>query len=399
MTRGKGRRAQDKGAFGTVSQLPSGRWRAMHYGPDGKTGRRYKAPTTFTTKTAARQWLSTVQADIIRGKWLPPEDEATPAAPGTKLLTLTSYANTWLEQRDLKPRTHAHYRKLLDAHIIGKPIGGLPLKSITADDVRAWYAKLDKDTPTLRAHTYGLLRTIMGTAAADRKIPANPCVIRGAGSTKRKVVIRPATIDELAKLVDAMDPPRYRAMLLLASWCAMRFGELTELRRRDVDLEDGVIRIRRAVVRTKGEFTVDDPKSEAGVRDVHIPPGLLPAIKGHLVDHTEPGPNALLFPAVGSVDKHLQPSTLYRRYYKARDVAGRSDLRFHDLRHSGAVLAAATGATLADLMARLGHSTPAAALRYQHAAQGADKRIAAALSKLVTGTPDSDSAAPKPLEV
>lgn len=385
MTRGEGRRDQDRGAFGTVSQLPSGRWRAMYYGPEGKAGRRYKAPTTFVTKKAARQWLSTVQADIIRGKWLPPEDE-TPAAPGTKALTLATYANTWLEQRDLRDRTHEHYRKLLDAHIIGKPIGNLPLRSITADDVRAWYAKLDKDTPTLRAHCYGLLRTIMGTAVADSKMAANPCVIRGAGSVQRAVKIRPATIDELAKLVDAMDPPRYKAMVLLAAWCALRFGELTELRRKDIDIEDAVIRVRRGVVRTGKTFKVGSPKSTAGTRDVNIPPHLLPAIKDHLVDHTAPGPESLLFPAVGNADQHLQPSTFYRRYYAARDAAGRPDLRFHDLRHTGAVLAAATGATQAELMARLGHSTAAASQRYQHAAEGADKRIAAALSKLVTGT-------------
>ena len=64
--------------------------------------------------------------------------------------------------------------------------------------------------------------------------------------------------------------------------------------------------------------------------------------------------------------------------------AGRPDLRFHDLRHSGAVLAA-TGATLAELMGRLGHSTPQAAMRYQHAPQGRDKKIAAALSKIALG--------------
>lgn len=52
------------------------------------------------------------------------------------------------------------------------------------------------------------------------------------------------------------------------------------------------------------------------------------------------------------------------------------------LRHSGAVLAAATGAGLAELMARLGHSTPQAAMRYQHAAQGRDREIAALLSKM-----------------
>jgi integrase len=57
-------------------------------------------------------------------------------------------------------------------------------------------------------------------------------------------------------------------------------------------------------------------------------------------------------------------------------------VRFHDLRHSGAVLAAITGATLAELMARLGHSSPQAAMRYQHQAEGRDKQIAALLSKL-----------------
>ncbi len=82
--------------------------------------------------------------------------------------------------------------------------------------------------------------------------------------------------------------------------------------------------------------------------------------------HVGPEPDSLLFCAHHG--GHLAPSTFQRHYYKAREAAGRPDLRFHDLRHSGAVLAAATGATLAELMARLGHSTPAAAMRYQHAA-------------------------------
>jgi len=75
-------------------------------------------------------------------------------------------------------------------------------------------------------------------------------------------------------------------------------------------------------------------------------------------------------------------SALARHWYKGRAGIGRDDLRWHDLRHSGAVLAAATGASLAELMARLGHSTPAAAMRYQHAAAGRDREIAQLLSKL-----------------
>ena len=77
---------------------------------------------------------------------------------------------------------------------------------------------------------------------------------------------------------------------------------------------------------------------------------------------------------------------LKRPFDRARQAAGRPDLRFHDLRHTGAVLAAQTGATLAELMARLGHSTPGAALRYQHAAAGRDAQFAAALSRIANGT-------------
>uniref|UniRef100_UPI001915E329 tyrosine-type recombinase/integrase n=1 Tax=Mycobacterium intracellulare TaxID=1767 RepID=UPI001915E329 len=90
----------------------------------------------------------------------------------------------------------------------------------------------------------------------------------------------------------------------------------------------------------------------------------------------------LLFPAAHG--GYLAPATLYRQFYKARAAADRDDLRWHDLRHSGAVFAAHAGATLAELMARLGHSTQAAAMRYQHAAQGRDRQIAKLLSELAS---------------
>ena len=101
----------------------------------------------------------------------------------------------------------------------------------------------------------GLLRTILGTAASHGKLAANPCNVKGAGNTKRVEKIRPASLPELEKITAEM-PAQYAAMILLAAWCAMRFGELTELRRRDLVLDPdqgkGVIRIERAVVRTDG---------------------------------------------------------------------------------------------------------------------------------------------------
>jgi integrase len=362
------RKTRKRGAFGTAHKLPSGRYRAMYYGPDG---RRYSASRTFLTEKDARGWLALRQGEIIRNAWLPPEVTKTTQ-------TFADYAEQWLTERDLKDRTRAHYRMLLDTHLI--PVfGPLPLVSITADGVRHWHHSFGQKRPTLRAHCYGLLRTIMGTALSDGLIKIQPCVLRGAGAAKRVHKIQPASLAELETITKAV-PERYQAMILLASWCALRLGELCELRRGDVDLSQEVIRVRRAVVRVGGEFRITTPKSEAGIRDVAIPPHLIPALRDHLTKHVGSKRDSLLFPAAHG--GHMAPGTIYLHYYPAREAAGRPDLRFHDLRHSGAVLAAATGATLAELMARLGHSTPQAAMRYQHAARGRDHEIAALLSKM-----------------
>ena len=272
----------------------------------------------------------------------------------------------------------SNYRAILDDYLL-PTFGSRQLAAITPKDVRDWYAKTLADKPTMRSHAYSLLRTIMASAVNDEAFDANPCRIVGAGRSKRVHRIRPASVDELAVLTEEM-PKRLRLMATLASWCALRFGETVELRRSDIDLGDEVIRIRSAAVRTKGAYAATTPKSDAGLRDVAIPPHIIPAIRDHLDGYVGKARDSLVFPANNG--GHLQPSTLYRHWYRARTKAGRSDLRWHDLRHSGAVLAAATGASLAELIGRLGHSTPQAAMRYQHAAQGRDRQIAALLSKL-----------------
>jgi len=358
--------------FGHLRKLPSKRWQASYIGPDLN---RHHAPSTFDTREDAEAWLSAERALVSAGDtWLPPRVRASAAA---KARTFGGYAEDWLLQRQLKPRTHAHYRTLLDRHIL-PTFKDLPLRAVTASAVRAWYADMARqsDTPTLRAHSYGLMRAIFSTAVAEQEVALNPCQIRGAGAAKRKVQIRPASLAELEALVKAM-PAKYRLMILLAAWCALRFGELTELRRRDIDLKRRVIHVRRGVAWVDSKPVIGPPKSDAGKRDVAIPPHLIPLIKDHLAEHAG---IELVFPSPAGT--HLTTSTLYASYWPARKKAGRPDLRFHDLRHTGAVLAAQTGATLAELMARLGHSTPAAALRYQHAAEGRDQIIAKALSDL-----------------
>lgn len=369
-------------SFGTVRRLSSGRYQARYWAPDGS---RYSArrpdgrPLTFDTKGDADAWLALRQSEMLREAWNPPaisEERTTPP-------TVQEYAEVWLRERQLEIRTREHYAQLLRDHIY-PDLGDVAVPSLEPTRVRTWHADLKGRTgPTARSHAYGLLRTMMNSAVSeDELITANPCRVRGAGQSKRVKKIRPASLAELETIVTSV-PPLYRLMVLLAAWCALRFGELAELRCYDIDLNNGIVHVRRGVVRTEEGKKVKGPKSDTGKRPVAVPPHLIQIMKAHLAEHAAAGREGLLFPSKSG--DQLAPSTLYKVYYPARAKAGRSDLRFHDLRHTGAVLAASTGATLAELMARLGHSTPGAAMRYQHASEERDHVIAESLSKLVNG--------------
>jgi len=359
--------------FGNVRRLPSGRFQAR-WNRGGKTHSARTPdghPLTFATEAKARAWLRTNAEAIKSGAW-----SATPAVVPA---VLADYAEGWVTSRTLSERTRDHYRQLLRAHIV-PTFGKLPLTAITPAAVRSWFGDLEGRTgPTARAHSYGLLKAIMATAVSDDLIEANPCRVRGGGQASTAKKMRPATLPELTALTEAM-PERLRMLVQLAVWCSLRFGEAAELRRSDVDLTRGVLHVRRAVVRTESGTVVHRPKSAAGVRDVTIPPHIIEPLRAHLAEHVESGASALLFPAAGG--GHLAPSALYRSFYRAREAAGRPDLRFHDLRHTGQTLAALSGAGLRELMARAGQSTSGAALRYLHEVDGRQAEIARRMSGL-----------------
>ncbi|HCB07136.1 MAG TPA: site-specific integrase [Nocardioides bacterium] len=386
MVRSKPRRRR---SFGRIEQLPSGRWRAAYKGPDQQL---YRGPMTFKSQDDAIAWVSARRAEIEMEVWAP--DAAARGAMQRSAPNFGAYAKVWLEGRktkgrELRPTTRYHYQQLLDIYI-NPTFGEMRIDRITVDDVNKWYDELAPGKETARAQAYSLLRTILTTAASTQPkplIPFNPAHIRGAGNTQRVHKVRPASLQELETIVAEL-PERYRLMALLAAWCAMRFGELAELRRGDIDLRDKRVKIRRGVVRVDGQYIVGPPKTDAGIRDVAIPPHLLPAVEAHLEKFTGPDRDSLLFPSAGKSASHMAPATLYKVFYPAREAAGRKDLRWHDLRHTGAVLAAQTGATLAELMGRLGHTTPGAAMRYQHAAADRDTEIAKRLSELAERRPD-----------
>lgn len=363
--------------FGHLRRLPSKRWQASYIGPDGA---RHKAPHTFTAKMDGEAWLAAERALVERPDWRAPDQRDDAPLP-----TLREYADRWLAHRELRPRTVILYRGLLDRHVL-PTLGAVPLDDITSAQVRGWFDNLETG-PTARAQAYSLLRTILGTAVDDQLLSRNPCMIRNAGRRARTHHVEVMTPAQIATAAEAM-PHRLRSLLLLTAWCGLRVGEALELRRGDVELLPNgtyLVKVRRAVSRVKGEWLVGPPKTTHGVRDVAVPPHVSEVLAYHLAEFTGKKSDALLWPSPRDPGRYLQRSTLNLSWRPAAEAAGVPGMRWHDLRHTGATLAAQAGATVPELMARIGHSTPAAALRYQHAAQGRDATIAGALSRLVEG--------------
>jgi excisionase family DNA binding protein len=353
--------------FGAVDQLPSGQWRARYRDPG--TGRQLSGGT-FASRADAERWLAAAQVDQARGAWV---------GPRAGEVLLRDYAEGWLAQHTgLRETSRSEYRYLLSRYIC-PALGDAPIGRLTPSAVRAWHAELHSRHPSTASAAYRLLRAICNTAVADERIVRNPCQVRGAGQAAAPE--RPvASIAEVQAAADAM-PESLRLAVLLGAWCQLRRGEVLGLQRGDVDLLHGTLSVERAVVLpTRGKPIVGPPKTATGRRSLAVPPNILPDIEAHLERFVGPEPDAWLFP--GSRGGALSPSVLEKAWCTARLAIGRPELHFHDLRHSGLTWAAATGASTRELMARGGHASPAAALRYQHATKDRDRVLADALAEL-----------------
>jgi integrase len=357
--------------FGRLRKLPSGRFQARYLGPDGVDR---PAPVTFATKRDADDWLAERQAEVRGGEWQDPEVGA---------VNFETYASQWVVERGLRPTTAELYRRLLRLHIL-PTFGARDLDEITPPRVRSWRAeRLEATGETTVAKAYRLLKAILQTAVDDELIRRNPCRIKGAG--QESAPERPvATIDQVYALADAVGP-RWRLMVFLGSFATLRPEELAELRRGDVDLDAGTIRITLASPElTTGRRVTGDPKSAAGRRTLILPAFLHAELRRHVEWFVEKEPDGLLF--VGEKGAPFRRTSFGRKWGRARTKVGMSPgFRFYDLRHTGNTLAADTGAKLKDLMVRMGQSSVRAALIYQHSSLEHQREIADNIDARVRG--------------
>jgi len=176
--------------------------------------------------------------------------------------------------------------------------------------------------------------------------------------------------------------PQYRAFVLTAALTSLRWGELVALRRRDVDLVDGVVFVQRSLLERKGGLEVALPKNNS-VRVVTLPEVLIAELRGHF-DRVSDNPDAPLFTGERGATPRRGNWRANVGWREAVLAAGLpAGFHFHDLRHTGNHLVAQSGASTRELMQRMGHSTMRAALIYQHATEARSRDLADRLDALV----------------
>jgi len=367
--------------WGKLRRLPSGRWQASYIGPDKQ---RHTSPTgTYLSDRDAEHWLLEEERIVDQGHWTPPALRAIRAT----LPTLGDYGAVVIDRRahrsrnPIRPTSASLYRKLWRLTIDGTKLASLPLDLVTPAAIRAWRDSLGPRTQS--GHAYSLLRSVLGEAVDDELIDRNPARLRGAGRPTPLHEGVALTVDDLARYLAAL-PEEWAVPLGLTAWCSLRSGELRALRRCDLADDGSAVRIARTVSRIRdvdgtSRWHIGAPKTAAGARVVHVPPPIVPGLAAWLarwdLEHPNRSGDELLWPGKTPTTP-MHDTALRSAHKRAATAIGKPGMTVHDLRRTGATLAAQSGATTREVMRRLGHTTAAVAMIYQVADNARDAEVA-----------------------
>lgn len=189
--------------------------------------------------------------------------------------------------------------------------------------------------------------------------------------------LTPAELERLAETIEG----RYRTMVLTMAWATLRIGEATGLRRTDIDVVVGTIRIANNVVEVAGKLDEGPPKTAAGRRTMRLPDSLIDELAEHLDRFS--GPLHIFADANGDVLHAEEWRTLHWR--PAVTQARLSPLRPHDLKHSGVAFLIAAGVDPSEIARRAGHTSVSFTYdRYGHLFPEVDHAAAAKLDAVRT---------------
>lgn len=375
------KKAASRRGWGKIRTIGSGRLQASYISPIDDN--RHYAPTTYDNRMDAEAWLTAERRLIEMEMWTPPADRAKKKTVDSQ--TLEEFMRKELAERDIAESTRALWQNAARIRIYSV-LGQIPVTELSEVHIHAWWRGMGKKYPTARRHAYLALHSSLEQAIHLHKIiTENPSSIVTPDPPRHRDVeaITPEQLDIVASEV----LEHYRAAVYVLAWSSLRFGELIEIRRKDI-FDDGVtmkFSVRRGGQRINGnKVVVAKTKTARSERPVTIPPHVAQMVREHMTTpgRTGKGPEAFLFTTTKG--NRLSQQALMPAVKRGYRKIGRGELRIHDLRAVGATFAAQAGATTKELMARLGHTTPVMAMKYQHASLKRDEALAEAMSAMVT---------------
>lgn len=360
--------------FGKVRRLPSGRFQASYLDPT--TNRRVPAPQTFERLSDANAWLAVIEADMVRGTLLTPEQRAAEARAG---LTVAEVAEEWLATKrsqrgdDLGRGPGGARVRRADPWRDG---GGRGDRGRRAPSCRSHGRAADRPA-TVKRHV-GVLSALFKHAEDCDYIDRSPVRRSRLGLPQRQHRERPTlSPGELLRPANEMEP-RYRALVLVAGVLGLRWSEAIGLRTRDVNPLKATVTVTQTVQEVAGKVSiVAATKSASSRRTLTVPRFLLDALDEHIAAHRHgAGPDDLVF--TGSGGAILRRSFTARKLRPAVARAGLSpELNFRGLCHVASSLMVANGEHPRVVQQRLGHADPALSMGlYAHATDEADRQAA-----------------------
>jgi integrase len=311
-------------------------------------------------------------------------------------LTVGEHVTQWLRgsaKDAVRVSTFERYEQITRLHII-PVLGRLKLKALTPAHVRSLYRdRLDSRLAPATIHKmHTCLHKALALAVADGLIPRN-----AADSLKLPRIdreeIAPLTAQEANRLIGAAAEDRLEALYVLAIHTGVRQGELLALKWEDLDLEAGTLRVRRTLTRTKGSYSVGEPKTKKSRRTVRLTTGAVTALRRHLerqlgeIDRLGSlyRPGGLVF--ANETGGIINPSNLRNRSFTRHlQRAGLpADTRFHDLRHTCATLLLSRNVNPKVVSEMLGHANISITLdTYSHVLPDMQDKAAKALEEALS---------------
>lgn len=367
-------------SFGYIRRLPSKKFQASYVGLDGA---RINAPITFLTRGDASAWLAGEETKLSKGEW-----QNVSASHKSSTAQFESYVERHINLQTnsdgslLRESTKNLYRRLLRVNL--RHFHGKSLDSITAGEISEWWAQtISSGKKTTASKAYKLLSAALKRAVGEKIINSNPCMVKGAQSAITGKKIEIPTHEEVGLIAKYINP-RYSKMILLMAFGGFRFGEITELRRKDVKRTSIEGRraykfiVERAVTLVGTEdgarfHLVGKPKSVAGNREVVVT-SMLTKMIDEILSDVPLSPESLLFPAATGFNSHLRHDVFMNSWRPALRKAGlEGKYSPHCLRHFAGSHLHLAGANIPELKEWLGDKSTAAVMRYIHSTGRTDK--------------------------